>query len=353
MSRTLCCLGVALGLAATGCGDGEATRQAHRKAVLKALAEDFGQNTYAAFEAQANTLSTEMQALCGAPDEARLSAARVAWSAARQPWKIAEVIRFGPVVEYPERFSPKIDTWPVYVDAIEALVGTDRAVDAEAFASFGAVTRGLPMVEYLLWGTGDILSEPRRCQVALGASQDLGRLAGQLSEAWTREWVPSLIDPQRLPRGIFASPQDVIDEWVNRMAFTVENIRAVKLGKPLGDSTGGELQPQLIESRFSGRALQDAQDALRGVQRVWRGQALGLESLVRDRPDLVQAVDAAFEGAVAALGAVPEPLSATLEVNPEAVWAAQEALRGLQVVLQVDVAQALGVSITFNDNDGD
>ena len=39
--------------------------------------------------------------------------------------------------------------------------------------------------------------------------------------------------------------------------------------------------------------------------------------------------------------------------SPEAIVAAQEALRALQVTLQTDVAQALDVTIAFNDNDGD
>ena len=50
---------------------------------------------------------------------------------------------------------------------------------------------------------------------------------------------------------------------------------------------------------------------------------------------------------------IPEPLEQAILLDREIIARAQEALLALQVAVQVDLAQALSVTIAFNDNDGD
>jgi predicted lipoprotein len=142
------------------------------------------------------------------------------------------------------------------------------------------------------------------------------------------------------------------------MAFTLENMRSMKLGRPLGDRSGGEPRPQYVESRFSGRSLTDCRDALRGVRDVWDGdgdatEARGISDLLDDSGELTEQVDGLFDAAEARLGEVPETLEDAVVGDPAPAVAAQDALRDLQIGIQIDLAQALGVTITFNDNDGD
>lgn len=321
--------------------------------------------------AQTVALKEPVDALCGAgtnPTVAALLEAREAWWAARGPWQYAEVMAFGPLVAYPERFGPKLDTWPTDAAGLAALVTGDEALDAASFRARGARLRGFAAVEHLLWqpppplswgeqaATSDAVvaaleAEPRRCEALVGLSTDLAELAAGLAEAWETGWAAT-----DAPRDVMHDmPQEMLDEWVDRMVFTVENIRAEKLGKPAGDSTGGSPQPDAIESRPSGRSLEDARDALRGVRDVWTGRDgthLGIAHAVDPRALLGQ-VDAAFDDAEQALAAVPETLESAVAAHADAIVTAQDALRGLQLLLQVEVAQALGVTITFNDNDGD
>ncbi|MEY3211132.1 MAG: hypothetical protein RIT28_1613, partial [Pseudomonadota bacterium] len=90
---------------------------------------------------------------------------------------------------------------------------------------------------------------------------------------------------------------------------------------------------------------------------VWTGGAgeapLGVRDLLRDDPALTAQVDALFETCDARLAELPEPLEDTILLQPELVVRAQDALLALQVAVQVDLAQQLSVTITFNDNDGD
>ncbi len=329
-------------------GTDTASTPPDRAEALARLAEDFALANYTEFALRAAALSDAAAVLCAAPSSASLVAAREAWWDARAPWKRNEIIQFGPAVEYPERLGPKLDDWPVSADAVEALIASDTALD---FSLMGTATRGLPVVEYLLWESGEaslaVLSEtPRRCAVLAGAAADVHGNAVLLSSVWQEDWMGALSTPTE--DGPYSTQQAVLDEWVNRMVFSVENLRATRLGKPLGDLSGGEVLPDTIESRPSGRSLTDAADVLAGVDAVWR---LGIRGLVDD--DLVEGIDDLLATSAARLADIPEPLEEAIVLEPEVVVYTQDALQALQVALQVDLAQALAVTITFNDNDGD
>ncbi|MGD8859285.1 MAG: imelysin family protein [Myxococcales bacterium] len=350
------------------CDDGGDPRDL-RGEVIASLAQDLVVVRYAEVRARTRELSAAAAALCAAPDAGGLEATRDAWWHAREPWQRTEIVKFGPVEEYPERLGPKMDTWPIDADGIEGLVSGTLELDQAAFDGAGAKLRGYHVVEHLLWSSGDdveevvdALQQPQRhCDYLKGAAGDLAENAGRLLQAWQRDWQARLSHPEQADAGgMYATTQDVIDEWVNRMVFTVENVREMKLGEPLGDAAGGEPQLEALESAPSGRSLQDARDALRGVADVWDGasgsdagaERRGIRALVHDA-DLVAHIDASISQAQDALRSVPEPLSEAIVQAPQEVIAAQDALRELQVLLQVELSQALSVTITFNDNDGD
>lgn len=326
-----------------------------RPEVIAHLAEDVTLGHYQEFASRTATLTRASEDLCASPSPTALTAARDAWWAAREPWKQAELVQFGPVIEYPERLGPKLDDWPVNAEAVEDLVDSDTALDQASFDAMGSATRGLPVVEYLLWDEDALtaLSDSRRCAVLAGAAADVEASAGRLVTAWQDDWLPQLTTPAAVEDGAYETVQEVLDEWVNRMAFTAENIRSRKLGKPNGDAAGGEPQPDVLESRPSGRSIQDARDALAGLKDVWEGvDGPGVRDLVEDA-DLALRIDELIDSSDARLGQIPEPLEDTIALEPELVARAQEPLQALQVAIQVDLAQALGVTITFNDNDGD
>lgn len=327
-----------------------------RVAVIAELGEAFAQVRYDAFEARTAEMSAAVGALCTAASrssadrEQLLAAARAAWTASHKPWKETELIRFGPTIEYPLRLGPKLDDWPVDPTAVDGLVASGDPVGAADFATKGTSTRGLPVVEYLLWvGEGPLagLDDPRRCGTLVGAAADVAANAVLLAESWRTEWRDRLAEPTGNTDDMYDSLQDVVAEWVNRLGFTVENIRDTKLGTPIGDKAGGKPQPGTVESAYSGRSLADAMDVLTGVGEVWARFKDFVPSAIATKTDEL------FESARAALGAVRNPLLSYLDDVDGSIRAAQTALQALQVAFQVDVSQALGVTVAFNDNDGD
>jgi hypothetical protein len=59
------------------------------------------------------------------------------------------------------------------------------------------------------------------------------------------------------------------------------------------------------------------------------------------------------DASLAALDAIPEPLTEAIVSSRPAVQKAIDQLGALQRAVQVDVINALSLSVGFNDNDGD
>jgi hypothetical protein len=68
---------------------------------------------------------------------------------------------------------------------------------------------------------------------------------------------------------------------------------------------------------------------------------------------LDNAITTNFASAVSGLQAIPDPFSATIQTNAAPAGAVYATTQLLVVLIKTDMASALGVQITFGDNDGD
>ena len=116
--------------------------------------------------------------------------------------------------------------------------------------------------------------------------------------------------------------------------------------------------PNETESRFSGRAVRDILDNLSGIEVLFFGDPErslpGVSSYAIERGEnFDERFRAALDGARAALEAVSLPLGEAVNTEADRVREASDRLRELQSLIQVDLISALGLSLNFNDNDGD
>ncbi|MEZ4590081.1 MAG: hypothetical protein R3D55_02920 [Chloroflexota bacterium] len=68
---------------------------------------------------------------------------------------------------------------------------------------------------------------------------------------------------------------------------------------------------------------------------------------------LSQVIDAQFVTTLAAFDEIEGSLHTAVTTNPNQVNAAYDEVRTLLVLIKADMANHLGVTLTFNDNDGD
>jgi predicted lipoprotein len=353
---------LAVALAAVGCSSEGAPDT--RRELLERWSVELIVPLYADFEARSQVLSSSLDALCAAPSDTTLATARGAWTTAREPFKRAEVFAFGPYSRPEFRIGPKIDSWPARPETVEEWIAGTDPVDPATLATLGVFHKGLPVIEYFLYAPEASapaeLSVPRRCEYLRSAGAELVNRAREIHLAWAPEGgdFASQLSGAGRTSTAWRSLRDAFSEVINRMGFTLENVRRDKLGRPLGDMTGGLAVPEEAESRFSGRSIQDILDNLAGIEVLYFGDpARNLPGVSTYAVERGQSFDARFRSAMdaarAALEAVDVPLTEAVTTEAERVREATARLGELQTLIQVDLISALGLSLSFNDNDGD
>lgn len=341
-----------------------------RTPVLESLASGVIVPRYVDFQLSMEAASQAISTFCKAPTEAGLTESRQLLSAAYIQWKRSEVIAFGPHHDQPWAIAGRIDLWPARPDNIQELLDGSEPIDADFMPTTMNGAKGLPAIQWLLWAESDdtllaFSQAPhgeRRCQILEAMAVDVTIGSQEMVQAWQPDgenWIAELIAPPG-PLNRFAGSEDGVSELVNRMIFTVENIRLLKLGKPLGLDSGGTPQPNRLESAHSGDSLQACLANLQGVNDLFLGNyeeydGLGLVDLLPEsrQEELIQAFDSTYTQSLSALSDITEPLAHSIENNPESVQAAIDQLLSLQYTLQVEIAAALAVTVRFNDTDGD
>ncbi|MEN9579117.1 MAG: hypothetical protein RJA70_2126 [Pseudomonadota bacterium] len=352
---SLFCTCLLLSLTAAACGPTDVPDA--RRDLLQSWGDTFLFPTYSRFKHQTAQLAADSEVYCAAPSEKRFETLQAGWQQARESWKQSEVFSFGPTKEFPWRLEPKIDFWPARPDTVEQRIELGGEFDAD---QIGAAGKGFPAIEWLLYGDpgqADLANDSVRCRYLGTITEDLARSAEQLLTAWEPQGDNYLAELTQAGRGSesFDSLRMALSEVVNRMGFLVENIRSEKLGKPLG-SGKSNADPTKTESQFSGRSFEDIKDNLMGLERLYFGHNRGLglrDYLAKQNANFDEPMRVRLEHVREAIDRVPSPLTRAILESPQDVVAVTERLSELQRLIQIEVVNALSLTLAFNENDGD
>ncbi len=148
--------------------------------------------------------------------------------------------------------------------------------------------------------------------------------------------------------------QESLSLLVNQMAESVETV-AQRFELVLALGARGRLGRESSEASLSGLSLEVSKALLRATEGFYvGGRTPGIGSLVKatSEPIYVRALSA-FEQAKASVFAFNGSIEDVAREDAQALKAATEALKALEITLKVDVASALGVMLTFSMGDGD
>ena len=340
------------------------------QAMLESLGSEVIIPSYASFAQETAALVSMATAFCDAPTTSSLKNLQSQWKRARVAWKQMDVIEFGPYVDQPWRLGPKIDSWPVREDTVEDNLASEEPLSLERVRTLGASSRGLPVMEYLIFDAGGVdaalakfadANGAQRCNYTTALAEDLDANAQAMVQAWSHDgddYLGALVASGEAGTP-FMSVREASNEIVNRMIFLAENVMQLKLGQPLGLESGGEPEPGQVESRYSDHSLEDILANLDGLENLYRGRfgehrGIGVQRWVRwYNPDVDRRVVASMLKARWAVEDIPEPLSRAVVEHGDAVQAAYDQVRELRNTLGVDMINALAGSVSFNDTDGD
>ncbi|MGC4023598.1 MAG: imelysin family protein [Cyclobacteriaceae bacterium] len=276
-----------------------------------------------------------------------------------QDWALIAPINIGPMND--DLISTNIDTWPASDTKIE------NAITAGSAATIvGANAKGLKALEYLLFDNSgnDAVVEKymaadstKRRAFLNSVAQDLVTQTTNLKNYWNDGYLNVFVT---------AKGNDVsgsVSQLVNTIALYLDNIKNLKVGNPIGKGVkvnDNQIHPDKIEYTLAEESLPVMKSNLQAMKIIFDGDASqGIDDLLdyvkaqKNGQNLSDVVDSQFDDVISKIEAINSPYATALSNQTQQVQDVFDSLKTLIAYFKVDVANNLGVTITFSDTDGD
>lgn len=328
-----------------------------RRAMLTTIIEESVLPLHRQFVSEAEALAQAAAAFEAAPTVETLAELQEQWRTTAEAWAAAEHLGF----RFTMTLHTPIKKWPINTSFIEKFITEETdPIDEPFIESIGSTSKGLTAIEYLIFSApatetvAQLTTEPRRLAYLVALTENLARKARELEALWLPE---GKNQAQAFIEADFSGNdvQGSLNMLVNELIAALETTANTRLNYPR-KGTYGTPQPEAVESpyaQFSGPLIGAN---LRGVQQTFNAGLAGyLDFLQPDHggEPLSATINAQFEQAVRAVEAISPSLQVAVTDDPATVEQAYNEVRALLVLFKVDLANQLGVTVTFSDNDGD
>lgn len=309
--------------------------------------------TYKAMKDKVTELQTAVTTFLNNKTQTNLDKACDAWRAAREPWEESEAFLFGPA-DY-EGLDPSLDSWPLEMDEINAILKNqnwddleDGSLNEDGEQSAWGV-RGFHTLEYLLFDSGN----PRDAAKVTDAEAKYTQLVTNrllkdtetLYYSWSTdgkiEGYSTCFGNEFKQHNTsrFGSLATVISQIFDGCIDIAGEVGDAKIGEPWNtyktDQTAGVLA---VESWYSWNSLTDYTDNIVSIQNSYLGGIEGNRGT--SVSDLVKSVDAdadqqmkdAIENAIKMINQIPAPFRNSLDKDAE-IQAAMDACSALSDAL--------------------
>lgn len=295
------------------------------------------------------------------PDADHLATLKAAFQAAYLSYEHCTQFEFGPATQQ-SMVTTIINVFPTDVNTVKGNMATGNFT-IDGLSNFKA--QGFPALDYMLYGdtqaqvlatfsTAPNAANARKYLAAVTAS--LKTKAATVLTAWQASggnYLKTFGDATGVDAG--SSLSVLVNSFVYDYDVILKNY---KLGIPIGKYGASTLpqDPAKVEAYYSGASLALLNTELLSVQQVYlkafsakviasKAQANGVS--------LDDAVKAQLTTVINKVKALPDPLSGAVVSANAAVNDAYTEVSKLVVLVKVDMSAALGVKISFSDDDGD
>ncbi len=332
--------------------------------VIRRAVEQFYVPAYKDFVGEAHRMHGEMAKFCQDPSAASLEAARAAFIRLVTIWSRAEVIRFGPVLNFGR--LERIVFWPD-VRGIGArqyrrlmLSRDPDALNFETLRQKSVAVQSMTALERVLFNkasenlTSKTDSAAFTCAYGTAVAANVAYQGKRVSDEWSIS--PSYAEYMLNPgfhTPIYLDSNSVAAALIGTFTFALEFLRDSKVYGPLG-RVPGRAKPKRTQWRLSGLGLRSLVINVRALKDLYTISGLGTILPNGDRW-IASSILANFELAAELL----EDLDTSL---PEAVGDPAyrdrliyfgKLMRNLQRLMGEETPRALGVVLGFEWVDGD
>lgn len=337
-----------------------------RHAMLSNIGNNIIISNYQVLKTESNEFNAAATTFNTTTDSVNLITLRNGFKELYTSWQLCSVFEFGPAET--ELLRMNLNTFPTDTAQVKTNIssgsynlGTASNIDA----------KGLPAIDYLLFGTSfsttlknfttDADAANRKAYL-LAVSNEINQKVNNVYNGWISSggnYINTFINNPGTDVG------SALGELVNQINYDFEIIKGPKIGIPLGKKTLGTPLPEKTEAYYSGISVQLALKNIKAIENTYLGRdrnnndGLGLDDYLtfleaqHTTGPLPNAIRDQFARAINKLQQIPDPLSSAVVNNSSVVDAAYVELQKLVVLLKTDMPSAMGVLITYQDNDGD
>ena len=298
---------------------------------------------------------------------------RTDWEEALLNWQDIGFLDFGPA-EY-ILLRKQTNTFPIDTTELNNFI---TLADWNLDYSSSYDSKGLQALDYLLFKPGHTDSELiTYFQNNTNAKNYLKALAEDLNNNInyvTDQWVTyreDFINDYEVTQSNFStnSQGSSISNIINALCLHYEfYVRRGKVGLPLGVFNGfSQLElPELVECYYSGKSTQNLVRSINSLRKYVTGSSylnndngLGLDDYMdfvnaeQNTQQLSTVIDNQFLTILNEVNNINGPLSEEIINNKSQITQTYQELQQLVPYIKVDMTSALGVLITYQDNDGD
>jgi predicted lipoprotein len=333
-----------------------------RQAMLTSYADNLIIPAYTSMSKRMDECVTAVNAFATNPTNETLVNARAAWRTAYIEWEKVDLLEFGPAEDISLRMYTNV--YPTTVSKIENNINAGT-YDLEEFGNKDA--QGFPAMDYLLNGVAgndaDILKyytegaqNAQRRQYLKDVATKMQEKINKVKSDWSGTYRNTYISSTGTDAG------SSLSKTVNAYVLYFERyLRSGKIGLPAGAMTG-VAKPELAEAYYTADNLRDelARTAMKSVQDFYNntGGTSSLKSYLAaigtkdDNGKLIaDVINEEMNEAVSALGNTD--IKKEVTQDRQKVLLTYQQLQDVVPLLKVDMVSALGISITYVDNDGD
>lgn len=351
----------------SGPGDDDSDPAFDRAEMLDQFAREIILPSYAALQEAVDALETSATTFAADPTPATLSDLRGRLKSARLAWQDSNLFQFGPAESLTLRAA--LNTYPVDEEQIEDNVATGEYTlgtianrDAAGFPALGYLVHGIgENDEEILAAYTDAADASSRTAYVLDNVDFIKEAVDATVEEWSADggdYIGTFLSSERAGTDVGSS----LGMLINAFVMHYERfIRDGKIGIPAGVRSAGVPRPTSTEAYYGGYSGELAAANVRASRRLFLGNSLsgaagvGLDDNLHflEADALADEIESELDGAIAALEALDDPLSEQIETDNDPVLTAFTELQEIVVLLKADMTSVLGITITYQDNDGD
>ena len=341
--------------------------------LLKNLSDNYITPSLSAYNDKINTLNNDILSFTSNPSINGLSIVRNSWEEAILNWQDIAFLDFGPS-EY-ILLRSQTNTFPIDTTELKnSIISGTWNFQNSTFND----SKGLQALDYLLFKPGytdtDLItyfqSDSNATNYLKSISEDLLININYVTEQWDLQKEDFINDFETTNTGYSSNSQgSSISNIINALCLHYEfYVRRGKVGLPMGVFNGFSQQelPHLVECYYSGKSFQNAIRSISSIRKFINGSSytandngLGLDDYMNfvnaelNSQQLSTVIDNQIVTILYELDNYNNSLSDEIMTNKTALSVSYGELQRLVPYIKVDMTSALGVLITYQDNDGD